>query len=77
MDDWIASTLAQVHHAEHRARVARCNAEGWKQPARQGGCGRRAAREALAVALVVLAKWLAPTAGATAGTRSVASGTQR
>ena len=77
MDDWIASTLAQVHHAEHQARVARCNAEGWKQPVRQSGRGRRAAREAVAVALVTLATWLAPTAGAMAGTPSVASGAQR
>ena len=77
MDDWIASTLAQVHHAEHQARVARSNAEGWKQPVRQGGRGRRAAREALAAALVALAARLAPTAGDTASTPSVASGTQR
>ena len=77
MDDWIASTLTQVHHAEHRARMARTNAEGWKQPVRQGGRGRRAAREVLAAALVALAARLAPTAGDTASTPSVASGTQR
>ena len=77
MDDWIASTLTQVHHAEHRARVARINAEGWKQPVRQGGRGRRAARKALAAALVALAARLAPTAGDTAGTPSMASGAQR
>ncbi len=77
MDDWIASTLAQVHHAEHQAMVARSNAEGWKQPTRQAGRGRRAARQALAAALVALAARLAPTVGDTVGTPSVASGAQR
>jgi hypothetical protein len=77
VDDWIASTLAQVHHAEHRARVARCNAEGWKQPVRQGRRGRRAAREALAAALVALAARLAPTVGDTVGATPMANGVQR
>ena len=77
MDDWIASTLAQVHRAEHQARVARSNAEGWQQPVRQGGRGRRAAREALAAALVALAARLTPAPVDTAGTPSVASGAQR
>ena len=77
MDDWIASTLAQVHHAEHQAMVARSDAEGWRQPTRRGGRGRRAAREALAAALVALAARLAPTVGDTAGTPSVASGVKR
>ena len=77
MDDWIASTLAQVNWAEHRARVGRSNSEGWRQPVRLRRRGPHAAREALAAALVTLAQRLAPAVGGTVDAPSIANGAQR
>jgi hypothetical protein len=52
MENWAASVVFDVGHAEHTARVARINRDGWKrQSARAGG----PPRGALAAALAALA----------------------